>query len=109
MVIIGCDFHPSWEQVCWLDTETGETAEQKLVHSAGEAQQFYKSLPAPALVGLEATGNCRVPQVRAVLFGANLGMDKAELRIVRSGRRVGASAQTSARKCFLAARSSCRP
>jgi len=58
MVIIGCDFHPSWEQVCWLDTETGETAEQKLVHSAGEAQGFYSSLPAPALIGLEATGNC---------------------------------------------------
>jgi transposase len=58
MVIIGCDFHPSWEQVCWLDTETGETAEQKLVHSAGEAQRFYAQLAAPALVGLEATGNC---------------------------------------------------
>jgi transposase len=58
MVIIGCDFHPSWEQVCWLDTETGETAEQKLVHSAGEAQRFYSSVPVPALIGLEATGNC---------------------------------------------------
>jgi transposase len=58
MVIIGCDFHPSWEQVCWLETETGETGEQKLVHSAGEAQRFYSSWPAPARVGLEATGNC---------------------------------------------------
>ena len=58
MIIVGCDFHPSWQQVCWLDTETGETGEQKLVHAAGEAQQFYRQLPAPALVGLEATGNC---------------------------------------------------
>ena len=24
MMIIGCDFHPSWQQVTWLDTETGE-------------------------------------------------------------------------------------
>ncbi len=24
MMIIGCDFHPSWQQVSWLDTETGE-------------------------------------------------------------------------------------
>src|SRR6266568_561143 len=31
MMIIGCDFHPSWQQVSWLDTETGETGEQKLV------------------------------------------------------------------------------
>ena len=33
MMIIGCDFHPSWQQVCWLDTETGETGERKLVHA----------------------------------------------------------------------------
>ncbi len=26
MIIIGCDFHPSWQQICWLDKETGETA-----------------------------------------------------------------------------------
>ena len=37
MMIIGCDFHPSWQQVCWLDTETGETGERKLVHAAGDA------------------------------------------------------------------------
>lgn len=58
MLIVGCDFHPSWEQVAWLDTETGETGEQKLVHANGEAQEFYRRLPGPALVGLEATGNC---------------------------------------------------
>src|ERR1700731_1560872 len=27
MMIIGCDFHPSWQQVSWLDTETGGGAE----------------------------------------------------------------------------------
>ena len=58
MIIVGCDFHPSWEQICWLDTETGETNEQKLTHSQGEAEGFYRRLPAPALIGLEATGNC---------------------------------------------------
>jgi transposase len=57
MLIVGCDFHPSWEQVAWLDTESGETGEQKLVHAAGEAQEFYGRLPRPALIGLEATGN----------------------------------------------------
>lgn len=58
MMIVGCDFHPSWEQVCWVDTETGESGERKLVHAAGEARQFYRELAAPALIGLEATGNC---------------------------------------------------
>jgi transposase len=58
MLIVGCDFHPGWEQVCWLDVETGESGERKLLHSAGEARQFYAGLPRPALIGLEATGNC---------------------------------------------------
>ena len=58
MLIIGCDFHPSWEHICWLDPETGETGEQKLVHGDGEADRFYRALKEPALVGLEATGNC---------------------------------------------------
>ena len=58
MMIIGSDFHPSWQQVSWLDTETGETGEQKLVTAAGDAEGFYRKLEAPALVGMEATGNC---------------------------------------------------
>ncbi len=57
MLIVGCDFHPSWQQIAWLDTETGETEERRLVHAAGEAKQFYEQLAAPALVGMEATGN----------------------------------------------------
>lgn len=59
MMLIGCDFHPSWQQVCWLDTETGETAEQKLVHAPGEAERFYRRFAAPALIGMESTGNCQ--------------------------------------------------
>ena len=59
MMLIGCDFHPSWQQVCWLDTQTGETAEQKLVHAPGEAESFYRRFPAPALIGMESTGNCQ--------------------------------------------------
>jgi len=59
MMIIGCDFHPSWQQVAWVETETGETGEQKLVHASGEAQRFYQHLPGPALIGMEATGNCQ--------------------------------------------------
>jgi transposase len=57
MMIIGCDFHPSWQQVAWLDTATGETGGQKLVHASGEAEQFYRRLETPVLIGMEATGN----------------------------------------------------
>jgi transposase len=57
MMIIGCDFHPSWQQIAWLDTETGETGERKLVHADGDAERFYRQLAGPALIGMEATGN----------------------------------------------------
>src|SRR5258706_9550374 len=57
MVIVGCDFHPSWQQIAWLDTETGETGERKLVHARDEAKEFYQQMAAPALIGMEATGN----------------------------------------------------
>lgn len=57
MMIIGCDFHPSWQQVAVLDVETGETYPRKLVHGDGEAEEFYRSLARPALVGVEACGN----------------------------------------------------
>ena len=45
-------------QVCWLDTETGESGEQMLVQARGDAEWFYRQVPAPALIGMEATGNC---------------------------------------------------
>ena len=57
MKIIGCDFHPSWQQIAWWDPETEERGECKLVHATGEAREFYRSLAEPALIGMEATGN----------------------------------------------------
>jgi transposase len=57
MMIVGCDFHPSWQQIAWLDSASGETGEGKLIHGEGQAGQFYAQLPQPVLVGMEATGN----------------------------------------------------
>jgi transposase len=57
MNIVGCDFHPGWQQVAVFDMETGEIQERKLNNGNGEAESFYRRLSAPALVGLEASGN----------------------------------------------------
>jgi transposase len=57
MKIVGCDFHPSWQQVAVFDPETGEIIELKLVNGDGEAERFYRGLEAPALIGIEACGN----------------------------------------------------
>ena len=59
MIVIGCDYHPSWQQICFLDTLTGESIEKKLEHASGEAEKYYRGLPGPALIGMESTGNCQ--------------------------------------------------
>jgi transposase len=43
--------------ISWLDRETGETGERKLMHATGEARQFYEALAGAVRVGLESTGN----------------------------------------------------
>ena len=57
MKIVGCDFHPRWQQVAIFDVETGEINEHKLMNGDGEAERFYRALEAPALIGIEACGN----------------------------------------------------
>ena len=56
MLTIGCDFHSRFQQIAMLDEQTGEIVERRLDHETGEAGMFYAALPAPALVGMEATG-----------------------------------------------------
>jgi transposase len=55
MKIIGCDFHPSFQQIAMVDTETGERTESKLTPE--EAKQFYGKLQGAVVVGVEASGN----------------------------------------------------
>jgi transposase len=57
MLIIGCDFHPGFQQVAIFDNLTGELQEKRLPHRA-EAEQFYRSLAGQAVrVGMEACGH----------------------------------------------------
>ena len=57
MIIVGCDFHPRWQQVAIFDPATGEIVERKLINGNGEAEEFYRGLPVPCLVGVESCGN----------------------------------------------------
>ena len=57
MLIIGCDFHPGFQQVAIFDNRTGEVEEKRLQHRA-EAEQFYRSLAGQEVrVGMEACGH----------------------------------------------------
>jgi len=62
MLIIGCDYHPSFQQIAWLDTESGEIGERPLSHRDGDAEKFYRKLKDDGVkvrVGIEATGHAR--------------------------------------------------
>ena len=61
MIIIGADYHPSFQQIAWLDTDTGEFQERRLEHRE-EAENFYRALAGAGVkvrVGMEASGHAR--------------------------------------------------
>ena len=43
MIIIGVDFHPEFQQMASVDTDTGEFVEKRLAHRE-EAETFYRGL-----------------------------------------------------------------
>lgn len=60
MLIIGCDYHPSVQQVSFVDQETGECDNLRLEHKDGEAERFYRRWAGRRVrVGVEATGGMR--------------------------------------------------
>lgn len=57
MLIIGCDFHPGFQQVAIFDNRTGEVEEKRLQHRS-EAEECYRSLAGQQVrVGMEACGH----------------------------------------------------
>jgi len=44
-MLIGVDYHPSFQQIAFFEEETGECGERQLNHSDGEAERFYRDLP----------------------------------------------------------------
>jgi len=61
MIIIGADYHPGFQQIAFVDTDTGEFQERRLQHRE-EAEKFYRDLAAQGMqvrVGMEASGQAR--------------------------------------------------
>ena len=61
MIIIGVDFHPEFQQIAMVNTETGELQERRLNHP-NEAESFYRELVSRSTqvrVGIEASGHAR--------------------------------------------------
>jgi transposase len=61
MLIIGADYHPGFQQIAYVDTESGELQERRLQHRE-EAEKFYRDLAGQGMkvrVGMEASGQAR--------------------------------------------------
>jgi transposase len=82
MKSIGCDFHPSYQQIAMMDTETGELWEGRLEHEHGEARRFYQALQGQTVrVGMEAVGNSHWFEQMLAELGHELWIgDAAQIR-----------------------------
>src|ERR1700704_2006682 len=86
-MIIGVDYHPSFQTIAFLMEETGECGEQELKHSDGQAEKFYRDLKQRGIcvrVGMEATGYSRWFERLLAELGFELWIgDPAEIKAKR--------------------------
>src|SRR6202023_813583 len=87
MMIIGVDYHPSFQTIAFSMEETGEGGEQELNHSDGQAERFYRDLEQRGVsvrVGMEATGHARWFERLLAELGFELWIgDPAEIKAKR--------------------------
>jgi len=55
MTIVGCDFHPGWQQVAVFDSETGEIREVKL-ENGKQNRRFSRPASLRLSTGVHETG-----------------------------------------------------
>jgi transposase len=86
MIIIGVDFHPEFQQIAWVDRDSGEFQEKRLAHRE-EAEKFYRTLAAAGQqvrIGMEASGHARWFERRLAELQLELWIgDAAEIRTKR--------------------------
>jgi len=90
-MIIGVDYHPSFQQIAFLIEETGEYEERQLNHTDGEAERFYRDLQRRGIsvrIGMEATGYSRWFERLLAELGFELWIgDPAEIAAKRVKKR----------------------
>ena len=89
MIIIGADYHPGFQQIAFVDTETGDCGEQRLQHRV-EAEKFYRDLAAQGMkvrVGMEASGHARTLNLLHSIGLSNVGMEQRHTSSVLRGSR----------------------
>ena len=86
MLIIGCDYHPGFQQIACVDAESGELWEHRLLHR-DQAEQFYRKLQGQnrkVRLGIESSGHSRWFERLLHELGIELWIgDPAEIRSKR--------------------------
>jgi transposase len=89
MIIIGVDFHPEYQEIASVDSETGEYQEKRLAHPK-EAEEFYRCLSCVGQVvrvGMEASGHGRWFERLLEGLGVELWRGDAEVIRAKRGRK----------------------
>jgi transposase len=88
MWIIGCDYHPRFQQIAFVNTEGGECGGRRLEHREA-AEQFYRSLQGQEVrVGMEASGHARWFERLLAELGFELWVgDPAKIRAAEPRRQ----------------------
>jgi len=86
MIIIGADFHPAYQEIASVNTDTGEYQEKRLAHPK-EAEEFYRSLASEGhavRVGMEASGHGR--WFERLLEGLRIELWRGDAEVIRAKR-----------------------
>ena len=86
MIIIGADFHPAYQEIASVNTDTGEYQEKRLAHPQ-EAEEFYRSLASmdqAVRVGMEASGQAQ--WFERLLEGLRLELWRGDAEVIRAKR-----------------------
>ena len=101
MIIVGCDYHLSFQQIAFVDTETGELKEQRLEHLEGSGVPVHcvtgvgcgsvtETVTGPGVLRLSAMRRRRAPVEQGVDEEQVVGVDEElelELGVVGTGNR----------------------
>jgi transposase len=86
MIIIGCDYHPAFQQIAFVDTDEGELQERRLQRRE-ETEKFYRDLAAQGMkvrLAMEASGHARWFERLLAELHFELGLgDAGEIRTRR--------------------------
>ena len=69
MLIIGCDYHPGFQQIACVDSDTGELSERRLAHR----EQAEDAYGLRGSCGFTFGNGCDFGPPHSTLFGGKMG------------------------------------